>query len=57
VEDAGATVKNTVMGPIQQATAVIRGIKTGIDVLRSFRRPGNGSAAPPSDSSDEGLFI
>jgi hypothetical protein len=58
VEDAGSTVKHTVMGPIQQATAVIRGIKTGIDVLRSFRRPGNGSSStPPSDPTDEGLFI
>jgi uncharacterized membrane protein len=58
VETAGSTVKHTVMGPIQQATAVIRGIKTGIDVLRSFRRPRDGSSsAPPSDPSDEGLFI
>jgi uncharacterized membrane protein len=58
VEDAGSTVKHTVMGPIQQATAVIRGIKTGIDVLRSFRRPRDGaSATTPSEPSDEGLFI
>jgi phage-related protein len=58
VEDAGSTVKNTVMGPIQQATAVIRGIKTGIDVLRSFRRPRDGSSATSSsEPSDEGLFI
>jgi phage-related protein len=58
VEEAGSTVRHTVMGPIQQATAVIRGIKTGIDVLRSFRRPRDGaSAAPPADTSDEGLFI
>jgi hypothetical protein len=58
VEDAGSTVKHTVMGPIQQATAVIRGIKTGIDVLRSFRRPRDGSAATSSsEPSDEGLFI
>jgi hypothetical protein len=44
-------------GPIQQATAVIRGIKTGIDVLRSFRRPKDGASANPSEPSDEGLFI
>ena len=58
VEDAGSTVRRAVMGPVQQATAVIRGIKTGIDVLRSFRRPRDGSSTTPaSDPSDEGLFI
>jgi hypothetical protein len=56
IEDTGAVFRRTLMGPVQQATAVIRGIKTGIDALRSFRkRPETPSTT--SDPSDEGMFI
>jgi phage-related protein len=57
VEEVGSSTRRTLMGPIQQASAVIRGIKTGIDVLRSFRRPSDGASGTPSEPSDEGLFI
>ncbi len=56
VEDAGSGFRRTLMGPITQATAVIRGIKSGLDVLRSFRR-GRDHAASSTDSGDDGLFI
>jgi hypothetical protein len=56
IEDTGAVFRKTMLGPVQQATAVIRGIKTGIDVLRSFRRRSEPASAT-SDPSDEGLFI
>jgi hypothetical protein len=57
IDDAGSSVRRTLLGPVQQATAVIRGIKTGLEVLRSFRRPTPERPAPPSDPSDEGMFI
>jgi hypothetical protein len=53
VEDAGTTVKRSVLGPVRQATAVIRGVKAGIDVLRNRQRNSDGSGESP----DEGLFI
>jgi hypothetical protein len=56
VEDAGKTVRRTVLGPVQSATAVIRGIQTGLEFFRSRRRHrGNGGHA--SDQPDENLFI
>jgi hypothetical protein len=60
IEDTGATFRRNLLGPVQQATAFIRGIKSGLDVLRSFRRPSTSSApasASAQDPPDEGLFI
>jgi phage-related protein len=56
VEETGSSIRRTIEGPVRQATAIIRGIKMGLEVLRSGRRP---SGEPPSaaDTSDEGLFI
>ncbi|MFZ0211731.1 MAG: hypothetical protein WBE20_14050 [Candidatus Acidiferrales bacterium] len=52
VEDAGVRLRRSVLGPLQQASAVLRGIKTGIDFIRRQR-------ATPSESAsqDEELFI
>jgi len=56
VEDAGKTVRRTVLGPVQSATAVIRGIQTGLEFFRSRRRQrGDGRQTP--DQPDENLFI
>jgi hypothetical protein len=45
-----------VLGPVQSATAVIRGIQTGLEFFRSRRRQrGDGRQTP--DQSDENLFI
>jgi phage-related protein len=60
VEDAGSEIRRTVIGPVQSATAVIRGIQTGLEFFRSrrqHRRERPASAAPSSDISDENLFI
>lgn len=59
VEETGSTVRRTLSGPIKQASAIIQGIKIGLDVLRSRRS----RSTPPTDdigvneTSDEGLFI
>lgn len=59
IEDTGSTMRKTLSGPVKQASAIIQGIRVGLDVLRSRR----GNSAPPSDdigvseTSDEGLFI
>jgi uncharacterized protein YoxC len=55
VEDAGAQVRKSFMGPVQKVSAVVQGIKIGLDVLRS-RRSRPESARDPVEQEDE-LFI
>ena len=50
VEDAGSRVRKTVAGPVIQASAVLHGIKTGIDFLR-------GRASKETVGTDDELFI
>ncbi|HEV3220638.1 MAG TPA: DUF948 domain-containing protein [Candidatus Acidoferrales bacterium] len=57
LEEAGSSVRRTMMGPIQQATAFIRGIRSGLEVLRSFRRPPAEATPTSTDPTDEGMFI
>jgi phage-related protein len=57
VEETGSAFRRTMLGPIQQATAFIRGIRSGLEVLRSFRRPAAEASATSPDPSDEGMFI
>ncbi len=52
VEDAGIRVRRSVLGPLQQASAVLKGIRTGIDFIRGQR----GSRRSSIDQDDE-LFI
>jgi len=55
VEDAGAQVRQSFWGPVQKASALVQGIKIGLDVLRSRR-----SAAPVSETAveqEDELFI
>lgn len=52
VENTGSTIRNSVWGPIQQATAVLRGIKAGLEFFRTGRRP-----QPDTATQDEELFI
>jgi hypothetical protein len=54
IEDTGSKFKNTVWRPVQQASALIKGIKVGIDVLRG-RRGAAEDEAPVTE--DEELFI
>ena len=53
IEDTGARVRRTLWRPMQQASAFIKGVKMGLDVLRAGRR----AAQPPSEQPDEELFI
>ena len=54
VEDAGSRVRRTLWGPIHQASALIKGLKVGLDFIRGQqrRRP-----EPDSMTQDEELFI
>ncbi|MGH9775112.1 MAG: hypothetical protein ACRD50_09215 [Candidatus Acidiferrales bacterium] len=53
LEDAGSRVRKTLLGPVQQVSAVLKAIRTGIDFIRGQRRPADSSPAP----QDEELFI
>lgn len=53
IEDTGSKFKNTVWRPVQQASALIKGIKVGIDVLRGRREAADGEPV----TEDEELFI
>ena len=55
VEDAGSQFRKNFWGPVQKASAVIQGIKIGLDVLRS-RRDRSASAPETVEQEDE-LFI
>ncbi len=59
VEEAGSRLRETVMGPVIQATALIRGIQTGLEFFRVVRhRPsGREHREPPVEQHDEGMFI
>ena len=53
IEDTGWKVRRTIWGPVHQASAFIKGVKTGLDFFRSRRRPPEQSG----EHQDEGLFI
>jgi 5-hydroxyisourate hydrolase-like protein (transthyretin family) len=52
IEDTGNKIKKTVWEPVQQASAVLKGIKVGLEFLRNQRR-----RDPESVHQDEELFI
>ncbi len=54
VEDTGTQVRNTLWGPIHNVIALLKGLKTGLDVLRGNQRPHSDSNP---GSQDEELFI
>lgn len=55
VEDAGHLFKKNLWAPMQKASALVQGIKVGLDLLRSARKPkaGGGDRA----EQEEELFI
>jgi len=55
VEDAGSRVRRSFLGPVQKASAIVQGIKVGLDFLRS-RRATPESARERLEQEDE-LFI
>src|SRR5215475_11133256 len=55
VEDAGVQFRQNFWRPVQKASAVVQGIKVGLDLLRSRRRPSSRRDAPTEQ--EEELFI
>jgi hypothetical protein len=53
IEEAGSTFRRRLWEPVNQASAVIKGIKAGLEFLRSPRRDKDRDAA----TQDEELFI
>jgi hypothetical protein len=53
IEQAGSDMRRTVMGPVQQAAAIIQGVKAGIEVFRGQRR----NPERAREQQDEELFI
>jgi hypothetical protein len=58
VEDAGIQMRRSVLQPVKKASALLTGIKVGLDILRS-RRTTRGTVPPdePSEQQEEELFI
>jgi hypothetical protein len=56
VEETGSRLRETVWGPVVKASALIRGIQTGIEFFRATRQ-GRQSVEQPSEPQDEGMFI
>jgi len=58
VEDAGTQFRESFWRPMQKASALVQGIRVGLDILRS-RRAGAGSSRgdEPTAEQEEELFI
>src|SRR5271163_5179005 len=58
VEDAGIQMRRSVLQPVKKASALLTGIKVGLDILRS-RRTTSGTVPPdePSEQQEEELLI
>jgi hypothetical protein len=58
VEDAGAQFRQNFWKPVQKASALVQGIKVGLDLLRSRRGATASSASEErSPEQEEELFI
>src|SRR5690348_11833792 len=55
VEDAGSKFSHSFWRPVQKASALVQGIKVGLDLLRSRRR--RRSSDDPREQQEEELFI
>jgi hypothetical protein len=54
VEEAGSQFKHSFWRPVQKASALVQGIKVGLDLLRSRRKP---RGDEPREQQEEELFI
>jgi uncharacterized protein YoxC len=54
VEDTGEKVRRSVWVPVNQVSALLKGLKVGLDVIRGRHSRGNGADGVPQD---EELFI
>jgi len=57
VEEAGSGFKNSFWRPMQKASALVQGIKVGLDLLRSRRASKSKGDEPPRETQEEELFI
>jgi len=57
VEDAGSTFRRSFWGPVQKASALVQGIKIGLDVLRSRRSSPSPSTRDTTVEQEDELFI
>ena len=58
MEEAGSQIKHSFWRPMQKASALVQGIKVGLDLLRSRRRSASRSHNDePRESQEEELFI
>ncbi len=55
VEDAGSKFSHSFWKPVQKASALVQGIKVGLDLLRSRRR--RRGSDEPREQQEEELFI
>jgi hypothetical protein len=55
IEDAGVKIKHSFWRPVQKASALVQGIKVGLDILRSRHRRRSGDE--PREQQEEELFI
>ena len=53
IEDTGSRVRRTLQGPVMQVSAVLKGIKVGLDFIRGQQRPRTAEAS----AADDELFI
>jgi len=53
IEDAGSTFRSKLWQPFQQASAVLKGVKAGLDFIRGQKR----RPEPDATTQDEELFI
>ncbi len=53
VEQTTSVVQKNILGPIQEASALIRGVRSGFEYLFSRRSP----SRPPESTGEEHLFI
>lgn len=56
VEDAGTQVRRNFLAPVRKVSALVHGIKIGLDVLRS-RKPHTESATTETVEQEDELFI
>jgi hypothetical protein len=52
IEEAGSTFRRKLWQPLQQASAMLKGLKAGLDFIRGQKRP-----KPEETTQDEELFI
>ena len=56
VEEAGSHLRQTVWGPVVKATALVRGIQTGLEFFRAVRQDANPWNHPAISKTKECLF-